>query len=104
MGLDERTAAAAAAHAGLSLAPGQKVLDNLTAFTGVVVDGKTAHRVITETAGRPASAEPGLFKVPEVQLVESYTVKLTNGAVVTRELDELLKLPANVSADLEDFA
>lgn len=104
MGLDEKTAAAAAAHAGLSLAPGQLVLDSLTGFIGVVVDGQAAHRMIGETKPRPMSAHPQLFIVPTIMLVESYTVKLTNGAVVTRELGELVKIPANVSADLEDFS
>ena len=103
MGLDERTKAAAAAHKGLALTPGQKVLDCVTGFVGEVLDGMAAHRAVQGTATPRPSDQVALFTVPEVRLVESYRVQLSTGATVRRELGELVTLPANLIADLEDF-
>lgn len=81
MDLTNAHAAATARHAGLSLTPGQKVLDGVTGFTGVV--------------------EGGVALRPDV--LEQYAVRLTNGEAVTRSLKQLIILPPGVSHDLEDF-
>lgn len=99
--LSSAHAAAAAAHAGLSLARGQAVLDLVTGDGGTIQSGRATHRPIAEMAHVSAAAAASLFKVPQVQLVESYTVQLANGAVVDRERNELVKIPANLAADLE---
>jgi hypothetical protein len=102
--LSGRHAAAAAAHAGLTLVPGQRVLDLPTYSLGSIVAGQATSRPRPPVSQLPGSsagtqASPGL-----TVLVELYTVRLDEGDTVKRELGELVKIPSNVGADLEDFS
>ena len=103
MGLSDRTAAAAAAHAGLSLTSGQKVLDAVTGLVGVVLGGVSVHRAIVDTEPGPGETNAALFKVPELELIEVYKVKLSTSYAVEREGRELIAIPANVSEGLDEF-
>lgn len=101
--LDDKFTAAAAAHAGLTLAPGRRVHDSISSFDGVVISGAIIQRTMSAPKKGGGGNGAGAFSVPASEQVETYMVKLDTGELVKRAAGELLALPDSVPGVIDEF-
>lgn len=92
-----------ASHAGLDLPPGRLVFDTVSTERGTILSGRIDHRVEPGRAATPGQPGAALFQLPATRTIQLYQVKLSDGTVITRSLDQLVELPAGLNVDLQEF-
>lgn len=103
MDLNDLRSQAQAAHAGVSLANGQRVIDAVTSEPGTIKAGLAVHRRVEDGQFVQLRSNTPAIASQRLELFEQYLVRLDTGELVTRERAQLVPISAGVNPTLEDF-
>jgi hypothetical protein len=98
------TARHLAAHSGHTFAVGARVFDHESGLDGTVLSTAIEHTITPTAAAAPGTAAAGIFALPDSITSETVHVRLDDGAVVARDVGELVALPVGLDSLPVDLA